>query len=645
MSKTWTTVAMLFCSCALVVHASDVKEKISRLTDTVFATHQFKEVAIAGSGAHVAWVEQWPLDEMRYQNHIFVSAANRANPKRITVADSNDEHGIVWSPDGEKLAFLADQGRRLYVYDLASGEGKPLAQSGTFNVPRWSPDGKTIAVLSTESPSSDQNPVGDWHHRDPSRTVLCLVDPQSGAMRPIGEPGLNVYEYDWSPDGRHIAATGAKGDTNDNWWIAGLYRFDLDGNRTTLLYAPKLQIADPVYAPDGKSIALLGGLMSDFIAPGGDIFVIPATGGEPVNVTPSLPGSATGLTWRKSGEVLFSEDIDGETAVGAADVRARTFQTLWRGTDNISTGGLVSGISIANDGLSSAIIRQSFTQAPEIWTGNIGQWHPLTQVNAKLAAQWGEAKSMHWKNDNFSEQGWLLYPADYQPDRKYPIVVVVHGGPAGDSASKWPKPFYNMEVLAGAGYFVFYPNARGSLGFGETFTQANVKDLGYGDLRDITSGVESLLGKLPIDRNRVGITGWSYGGYMAMWAGTQTQIFHASVAGPGVSNWQSYYGQVDLENWLIPYFGASVYEKPEIYTRSSPINFIRNDKTPTLMYAGAADFVCPLPQAYELYRALEHMQVPTELVIYAGETHGLVIPKYQRAATEAAVGWFEKYLR
>ncbi len=132
---------------------------------------------------------------------------------------------------------------------------------------------------------------------------------------------------------------------------------------------------------------------------------------------------------------------------------------------------------------------------------------------------------------------------------------------------------------------------------------------------------------------------------MAMWAGTQTQIFSASVAGPGVSNWQSYYGQVDIEKWLIPYFVASVYEKPEIYARSSPINFIRHDKTPTFMYAGAADFVCPLPQAYELYRALEHMRVPTELVIYGGETHGLVIPKYQRAATEAAAEWFEKYLR
>ena len=224
------------------------------------------------------------------------------------------------------------------------------------------------------------------------------------------------------------------------------------------------------------------------------------------------------------------------------------------------------------------------------------------------------------------------------------MVVDVHGGPAGDSTSKWPMPFYNTEVLSGIGYFVFFPNPRGSLGSGEAFTQGNVKDIGYGDLKDITTGVEYLLGTLPIDPNRVGITGWSYGGYMAMWAGTQTTLFKASVAGPGASNWQSYYGQVDIENWLLPYFGESVYDNPAIYAKSSPINFISKDKTPTMMYAGSIDPVCPTPQSYELYRALEHLGVPTSMVIYPGETHGLAIPKYQRAVTLAAADWFMKYM-
>lgn len=445
-------------------------------------------------------------------------------------------------------------------------------------------------------------------------------------------------------DGKHIAATGATGDANDNWWYAKLYRIDLDGNKTTELLTPEWQIADPVWSPDGKSIAYVSGLMSDFIAPGGDIFVVPSTGGTPANITPGLHGSATWLSWRNPAEVLFTEDVDGESAIATASVAEKSTHVEWRGAESASSGGLVSGMSVSTDGSMTALIRQTFVKAPEIWAGRVGNWQPVTQVNAALKPAWGEAQSVHWQNGTQAVQGWLLYPQNYSPQHKYPMVVLVHGGPAGDSASKWAKPFDDVEVLSGLGYFVFYPNARGSLGFGESFTRGNVKDIGFGDFRDITSGVESLLSKLPIDRNRVGITGWSYGGYIAMWAGTQTDLFHASVAGPGVSNWQSYYGQVDIEKWLIPYFGAPMYDDPEIYARSSPINFLKRARTPTMMYAGEVDGVCPTPQSFELWRGLEHMGVPTSLVIYPGENHGLAIPRNQRAVTKASAAWFEKYL-
>jgi len=615
--------------------------------DTVFATHQFKEVAISADGSHVAWVEQWPLSETQYQNHIFVAATVSGAAQRVNVGGSENDHGLTWSPDGKQLAFLADENGslRLHVLNLVSHEVRVVgAIAGDLSIPKWSPDGSEIAVLLKGATPPSESAVGEWIRRDTVPATIVLVNPASGEMKHIGPADLNIYEYDWSPDGKHIAATGATGDANDNWWFAKLFRIDVEDDKTTALVTPALQIASPVWAPDGKSIAFLGGLMSDFIAPGGEVFVVAAEGGAAIDITPGLAGSATGLSWRQPGQVLFSEDVDGDTAIGSAGVLDRQVKTLWRGEDNISTGGLVSGAAFAGNGLTSALIRQSFAQAPEVWAGEIGQWRPISHVNAKLMPAWGEAKSVHWQDQAQPVQGWLLYPRDYRPDRKYPMVVVVHGGPAGDSASKWAKPFYDMEVLSGIGYFVFYPNARGSLGFGEAFTQANVKDIGYGDFRDITSGVEDLLSKLPIDHDRVGITGWSYGGYMAMWAGTQTDLFKASVAGPGTSNWQSYYGQVDIENWLLPYFGASVYENPEIYARSSPVNFIGKDKTPTLMYAGTVDNVCPVTQSYELWRGLQHMNVPTGLVIYAGENHGFVIPKNQRAVTEAAAAWFEKYM-
>ncbi len=637
-------VLLLFCP-ALLAASGD----LDQLIDTVFATHQFKEVSISADGAEVAWIEQWPLTAEKYQSHIFIAATPSGEPRRVHVGSSENERGLTWSPDGQKLAFLADDNNdgalRLHVLDVRTNQVKPLGTiTGELSTPKWSPDGTEIAVLLKAPSPTPKNEIGVWIHRDTIPETIVLVSPDTGKSRHVGPNDLNIYEYDWSPDGAHIAATGATGDANDNWWHAQLFRLDLESNTTTPLLTSDLQIACPTWSSDGKSIAFLGGLMSDFIAPGGDVFVIPKEGGEAINITPGLSGSATGLSWKQPERLLFSEDLDGGTAVGAVDLSGKKVETLWQGEDNISTGGLVSGVSFARNGSSSALIRQSFSHTPEIWTGEVGHWRQLSHVNAKLKPSWGDAKSVHWRDQGQSVQGWLLFPENYQPDRKYPMVVVVHGGPAGDSTSKWAKPFYDMEVLSGAGYFVFYPNARGSLGFGEAFTQANVKDLGYGDFRDITTGVEDLLGKLPIDHDRIGITGWSYGGYMAMWAGTQTNLFKASVAGPGVSNWQSYYGQVDIENWLLPYFGASVYDDPGIYARSSPINFITKDKTPTMMYAGTVDTVCPVTQSYELWRGLQHMNVPTSLVIYAGENHGMVIPKNQRAVTKAAAAWFEKYM-
>ena len=159
--------------------------------------------------------------------------------------------------------------------------------------------------------------------------------------------------------------------------------------------------------------------------------------------------------------------------------------------------------------------------------------------------------------------------------------------------------------LSSSGYFVLFPNPRGSYGKGEEFTRANVKDFGYGDFQDIMGGVDAALQSAPIDPNRLGITGWSYGGFMTMWAVTQTNRFRAAVAGAGLANWQSYYGENNIDKWMIPYFGASVYDDPAVYAKSSPITFIKNVKTPTLIVVGDSDGECPPPQSYEFWHALK----------------------------------------
>jgi dipeptidyl aminopeptidase/acylaminoacyl peptidase len=225
------------------------------------------------------------------------------------------------------------------------------------------------------------------------------------------------------------------------------------------------------------------------------------------------------------------------------------------------------------------------------------------------------------------------------------MVVVVHGGPAGASSSSWPSRW--TAALPSQGYFVFLPNPRGSFGFGAAFTEGNVKDFGGGDLRDILKGIDAVLGQAPprIDPTRLGITGWSYGGYMTMWAVTQTDRFAAAVAGAGIANWQSYYGQNKIDTWMLPFFGASVYDDPKVYAKSSPIEFIKKVKTPTLVLHGERDSEVPTPQGYEFWHALKALGVPTRLVIYTDEGHSIRKPENQKDIVGRSVAWFDRYLK
>jgi dipeptidyl aminopeptidase/acylaminoacyl peptidase len=242
-------------------------------------------------------------------------------------------------------------------------------------------------------------------------------------------------------------------------------------------------------------------------------------------------------------------------------------------------------------------------------------------------------------------QGWLLMPKDYDPNKKYPLIVEVHGGPAAAVTARWGGGGgLSGSAFSALGYFVLEPNPRGSYGQGEEFTQANRKDFGYGDLRDILAGVDAVLAKYPVDPQRVGITGWSYGGFMTMFAVTQTNRFKAAVAGAGLSNWQSYYGENSIDQWMIPYFGASVYDDPAVYAKSSAINYIKQAHTPTLVVVGDRDGECPAPQSYEFWHALRDEHVPTQLVVYPNEGHGFVNPEHRRDVMDRAVEWFAKYM-
>jgi dipeptidyl aminopeptidase/acylaminoacyl peptidase len=655
--RVWRVIfALLLFSCAAFAAPADA-DNLDPLLDPVFSARYVDQVAIAPDGHRVAWVQSSVADEHRYRHEVFIArVAPGAQPQALAAAAGVDQYGIAWSPDGKSLAFLrrgfASEKTELMITDADGRSPRTLASlSGELSAVAWSPRGASIALLQ-QTTRKRENPGSALHSLaggDVRQQRIVTVGVSDGRVRAVSPAELYVYEYDWSPDDSRFAATAAPARGEDEWWTAQLYVVDIRHGGAKPLYKPPLQIAYPKWSPDGRSIALIGGLMSDFIAPGGEVFLVDAATGHEANLTPGLKSSVTWLAWTSPSRLLTGEIVDGEGAFAVLDAAGGQRHVLWHGPDapfasEVAFQPFGYSLSLAADGNASAGIRTSFDHAPEVWAGTLGKWQQVSKINRPAQRSWGDARSIHWTSDGMSVQGWLLYPRDYSPGKKYPLVTLVHGGPAGASLAHWAVPFDNVEVLSQLGYFVFYPNPRGSLGLGEAFTRGNVRDFGYGDLRDIESGVREIVRTLPVDPQRIGITGWSYGGFMAMWAITQTDLFKASVAGPGVSDWQSYYGQVDMQQWVVPYFGASAYEEPAIYAHSSPLSFIKRARTPTLMYVGERDNVCPSAQSLELWRALKRLGIATDLLIYPREGHGITEPADQRDVTKETVHWFEKYL-
>lgn len=637
---------------------SHAKPSLAELIEQPSLLCSFGDVAMAPDGRHVAWTQSVPdkLKTATQHSGIYTAALPANGHGGKPLGSGVEGHSLSWSPDSRQLAFLSDLGKggqpQICVVHLATGRPRKLTNlSGYLSAPRWSPDGKRIAFLCIDNARRTPGPVqpgmrevGVIEDRfDEQR--LCVVDLDDSRVRQLSPADMYVYEYDWAPDSHQFAVIAAHGSGDNNWYVAELYTLGLTSSVPKPIYKPSLQIAVPRWSPDGASIAFIGGLMSDEGSTGGEIYTVPATGGDARSRTPGLKASASWLTWLPdSNQILFAEHLDGGSGVSRVDLASGRLETLWSGNESISGAGY-SALSVARDGRASALVRQSFVHPPEIWAGDVGSWQRVTHLNKALHPSWGQAKSLHWKSDEFTIQGWLVYPRDYDPSRRYAMIVSIHGGPAASRKPSWSRGGMDTILFSADDCFIFYPNPRGSFGQGEAFTRANVKDFGYGDLRDILSGVDDIVRTLPVDKERLAVMGGSYGGYMTMWTVTQTSRFRAAVAIAGIANWQSYYGENGIDQWMIPYFGASVYDDPAVYAKSSPITFIKKVKTPTLIMVGERDRECPPPQSLEFWHALKTFGVPTELVIYENEGHGIGQPAHRLDAMKRTVAWLHKYLQ
>ena len=618
---------------------------------------EIEHVVISPDGERVAWVETapTPAGPSGRLRILRLVARNGGTPVRITAARDGKDHAEdepVFSPDGKSLAFLSDAEQsgqpQIYLADVASGAVRTLTQaSGHLERPRWSPDGKRLAVLYLEGAADALGPLGPSARETGvigsvvREQRIALVPAEGGRLVPVSPDDLFVYEYAWSPDGTSFAATGAHGSGDDNWWSAELYVIPGAGGTARVLHHPALQICEPTWSPDGSRVAFIEGLMSDFGANGGDVLVVPVTGARARNLTPGMRASAAQLSWTRGAGLMAVAVMGGDSAFLRLDPdRPGAPSALWRGAEHLSARWGTSA-AFSADGSVVAVARETALEPPEVWAGPVGRWTQLSRANVALKSPAARVESLQWKSDRWDVQGWLYLPPDEAWPGKRPLVVSVHGGPAGVAKNEF---YAKLLVLVSQGFAVLAPNPRGSFGQGEAFTRANVKDFGRGDLKDILAGVDAAVRTGRVDGTRVGIRGHSYGGYMAMFAVTQTQRFRAAMASAGIANWLSYYGQNKIDQWMLPYFGATVYADPAVYARSSPMQFITRVKTPTLVLVGERDAECPAPQSYEFWHALKTLGVSTELVVYADEGHKIRDPAHALDAMQREVGWFDRYL-
>jgi len=625
----------------------------------------YRSVAITANGERIAAIESDAASPGQ-RPHARIVVRDAASGKVLAEHDPCAACSYdfpSWSPDRESLAFIgADaQAGSATLWVVRGGRATAAATiQGVASTARWSPDGARIALLATVGAKKQSGAVeagarlvGEIGVSEDAQR-LAIVPAAGGDARLVSPKGVYVYEYGWTPDGKGFIATSAPGNGDNNWWVATIGHVDAASGALRIVAAPKMQVSLPHVSPDGRTVAFVGGLMSDFGSVGGDIFTVPLAGGEPVDVTPGFAGSFNGLAWK--GTTLLASSLQGERmTVTAVDPQARSTRTLF--SSAVAANGSRDGRIVFSAGGGAAVsVFETWEEAPYIAAGRVSELvtklAKVTRGNDGAAPQVA-ARSIAWTNEGYRSQGWLVGPRQPQAAgeqaRRHPMVVIVHGGPAsaatprfvgaGDSANPL------VRELVERGYYVFQPNPRGSHGQGLAFTAANRRDFGGGDWRDILAGVDAAIAQAPIDGGRLGLMGHSYGGFMTMWGVTHSTRFKAAVAGAGIANWISYYGQNGIDQWMVPFFGATMYDDPAVYRKASPIEAVKDARTPTLIYVGERDVETPAVQSMEFWHGLRAMQVPTALVIYEGEGHAIRKPEHQLDQRKRTVEWFEKYLK
>ncbi|MFO7894420.1 MAG: S9 family peptidase [Longimicrobiales bacterium] len=618
--------------------------------------------AVAPSGSAVAYtVRTVDWADNGYDTEIWLWREG-VEPFQATRTEGGSSRSPLWSPDGRWLAFLADRGHGTQVFALPAegGEALPVtAVEGGVNAFEWSPDGTRLALTRTEPESDSAEARRDAYGRfevedaEYRMTHLWVVDfaPSGGPGEPrrlsgAEDPGaFTVGGFTWSPDGKEIAFSHRPDPLINSWTRSDISVVDVgSGELRPLVTAPSSQIG-PIWSPDGEWILFGAGAAdtSRIFFLNSQLARVPAVGGEPEVLTPEFDEDVSAVAWLPQG-IVFTAWQGVKRRPFLLDPDAGRIRELPAGAVSVWS------LDFTVDGRHAAFTGESPATLTEVFRADTRSWQRATRITDMTTqiADWdlGTSEVISWTSEDGTRiEGVLRKPADYDPDRAYPLLVTIHGGPTGISRPTAVSGYvYPHAQWLAKGAVVLEPNYRGSAGYGEAFRRLNVRNLGVGDAWDVMSGVDHLVETGIAHPDSLGAMGWSQGGYISAFLTTTTDRFRAISVGAGISDWVTYYVNTDIHPFTLQYLRATPWEDPDIYAVTSPMTYITDATTPTLIQHGEFDRRVPIPNAYKLYQGLQDMGVPTRLVVYNDFGHGISRPKEQLAATWHNWQWFGRWI-
>jgi dipeptidyl aminopeptidase/acylaminoacyl peptidase len=655
----------VFAALALVAASGGAQPATEWTPDLMLQTARVSGARPSPDGRRVLYTVSTPVmtdDRSEFVSQLWIAGADGSGARALT-AHPKGGSAPRWSPDGRTIAFLSSRTGAPNVFLMSPDGGEPVqltAVSGGVLDFAWAPDGRTIAVTATDAPPADdearKRSRDDWFWVDetPRLARLHLVDATQPVAAPraprrLGTLDRHVTGFEWAPDGRELAAVHQSGPLA-NWWPTGQVSLvDVaSGAWRRLTQAPGAQ-QQVTWAPDGRTLALVVSDGPARWAQSDQVVVVPRGGdaeGAPrrlpltYDATPQLVGfTADGR------QLLILEPRRTLAALYAMDVATGSTRNLAEGSPL-----LVGDVALNAARTMVGLAGQGSDVAPEAWVTPLARFAPVRVSAANQAPRppIGRTEVVRWTSPDGREiEGLLTYPVGHVAGTRVPLLTLVHGGPAGVHAQSYlgvSSASYPVAAFSSRGYAVLRPNPRGSGGYGTEFRRANLKDWGGGDYQDIQAGVDALIARGLADSTRLGIMGWSYGGFMTSWTITQTTRFRAASIGAPVTHPASFDGTSDIPDFIPDYFGGRAWDVPDEYRKHSPLLHAGKARTPSLIQHGDADVRVPISQGYEFFNALQRQGVPSRMQVFPRQGHGLTEPRMLRARMQANLDWFAKYI-